>query len=72
MNIRVDRNTWTRKPRCRHCAERAQWDLTRDATTTWGTPERLCDKHLSVALRNLGLSRLHIEHTATCTATVRP
>lgn len=73
MNMEIQRCTWTRKPRCRYCPERGQWDLRRDVTQLFGgAVEHVCDRHLAVALRNAGLTRLTIEQTATCVATVRP
>lgn len=72
MNITVKRCTWRRKPRCRYCKESAQWDLIRDTESYSPPTDRVCDKHLGVALRNLGLTRLTIEHTAVCAAQVRP
>lgn len=53
--------------KCRYCKEKCRWRISR--------PDRyyyLCDKHMGLSLRNLGLRFLKIEHTASVTATVRP
>ena len=72
MKITVSRYRWKRKPRCRYCKLTAPWVLNRDAAAWSSSDENVCDRHLGLALRNLGLDSLTIEQTAVCTAAVRP
>lgn len=68
MNIIVRRNEWS-GGRCRYCKTKCRWELQREGRYS---ADKLCDQHLGLALRNLGLERIEITHTATVTATVRP
>ncbi len=73
MNVTAKAYTY-RGGRCRYCKRKMTWKLCRDlSVSTWNQRwDQLCDEHFGLALRNLGLVSLTIEHTAVVTASVRP
>lgn len=55
--------------KCRYCKEKCRWRITRPDRYS---DDYLCDKHMGLSLRNLGLTRLSIVHEAKVAAVVRP